>query len=104
MIWSIMESPNGRRDVRAGQRGALIKEGGKGKSSYFSLCQALAYPVVRKGSNFESVFCGLSPPCFWGRGPWPASIPFETLNGSPTQATAIREFLVVADRPNFSHY
>jgi hypothetical protein len=26
--------------------------------------QALAYPVVRKGSNFESVFCGLSPPVF----------------------------------------
>jgi hypothetical protein len=43
-------------------------DAGKGKSRDFRLSQVLAYPVVRKGSNFESVLCGLSPPVF-GVGP-----------------------------------
>jgi len=47
-------------------RGRVNEDGipidaGKGKCPDFRLSQALAYAVVRKGSNFESVFCGLSP-------------------------------------------
>ena len=30
------------------------------------MCGLLAL-VVRKGLNFESILCGLSPPCFWDR-------------------------------------
>ena len=48
----------GRGRVNEGQTDMAMKV----QSQQFQASQALAYPVVRKGSHFESPFGGLSPP------------------------------------------
>src|ERR1039457_2925638 len=69
-------------------------DAGKSKSRDFRLSQALAYRVVRKGSNFESVFCGLLP-LFWEVGHWSASIPCEPLAESVVTCGSRLERLLV---------